>query len=57
LLVDSLEACDRRPKSGGAGLFEEIRRPGKSIFRFIPILFGSSSRLSKVKVPSLVFRV
>jgi hypothetical protein len=27
------ECCERRPKSGGAGLFEDIRRldPGKSI--------------------------
>ena len=57
LLVDSMEACERRPISGGAGLFEEIRRPGKSIFKFIPILFGSSSRLSSVNVPSFVFSV
>jgi hypothetical protein len=57
LVVDSLDAWDRRPRSGGAGLFEEIRRPGKSIFRFIPILFGSSSRLSNVNVPSFVFKV
>jgi len=54
---DSVESCDRRPKSGGAGLFEEILRPGKSIFRLIPILFGSSSLLSSVKVPSFVFKV
>jgi hypothetical protein len=48
---------ERKPISGGAGLLEEIRRPGKSIFMFIPILFGSSSRPSRVYVPSLVFNV
>jgi hypothetical protein len=48
---------ERKPISGGAGLLEEIRRPGKSIFMFIPILFGSSSRPSNVYVPSFVFRV
>jgi hypothetical protein len=57
LLVDSLDAWDFRPISGGAGLFEEIRRPGRSIFKFVPIFFGSSSRLSSVNVPSFVFNV
>jgi hypothetical protein len=57
LLVDSLEACDRRPMSGGAGLFEEILRPGRSIFKFVPIFLGSSSLLSNVNVPSFVFSV
>lgn len=34
------EGCDRRPKSGGAGLFDDIRRlePGKSIFAWFAIL-------------------
>ena len=53
----SVESCDRKFISGGAGLFEEILRPGKSIFKFVPILFGSSSRLSSVNVPSFVFKV
>lgn len=48
--------CDRILKSGGAGLLEETRRPGRSIFIFRPILFGSSL-LSSVKSPSLVLRV
>lgn len=46
--TDSIDTCDRRPRSGGAGLFEEIRRPGKSILKFVPIFLGSSSRLSNV---------
>lgn len=49
-------SCAREPKSGGAGLLEDIRRPGKSIFMFRPILFGSSL-LSSVKCPSFVLRV
>jgi hypothetical protein len=57
LFVESLEFCDRRPMSGGAGLFEDIRRPGRSIFKFIPIFLGSSSLLSNVYVPSFVFSV
>jgi len=39
---------DRNPISGGAGLFDEIRRPGRSIREFIPIFCGSSSLLSSV---------
>jgi hypothetical protein len=54
---DSVESCDRKFISGGAGLLEEILRPGKSIFMFIPIFLGSSSLLSSVKVPSFVFNV
>lgn len=46
----------RKPRSGGAGLLEEILRPGKSIFIFRPILFGSSL-LSSVKCPSFVLSV
>lgn len=49
----SVGSCGRKPSSGGAGLLEEIRRPGKSIFMFIPTLLGSSL-LSRVKWPSLV---
>jgi hypothetical protein len=46
-LDESSRSCARRPMSGGAGLLEEIRRPGKSIFKLWPI-FLSSSRLSSV---------
>jgi len=53
---DSVESCGRKPGSGGAGLLEEIRRPGKSIFKFTPTLLGSS-RLSRVNCPSFVLRV
>jgi hypothetical protein len=52
----SVGICGRNPSSGGAGLLEEILRPGKSIFIFMPILFGSSL-LSSVKWPSLVLSV
>jgi hypothetical protein len=57
LLEDSVESWLRKPKSGGAGLFEDILRPGKSIFKFNPTRFGSSSLLSKVNWPSFVFKV
>lgn len=40
----------RAPKSGGAGLFEEIRRAGRSIL--VTLLWGSSANW-----PSLVFKV
>jgi hypothetical protein len=53
----SVGSWDRKPISGGAGLFEDIRRPGRSIFRFIPIFLGSSSLLSNVNCPSFVFNV
>lgn len=52
----SYGSCGRRPRSGGAGLLEEMRRPGRSILRFVPTLFGSS-RLSRVKCPSFVLSV
>lgn len=54
---DSCCICDRNPMSGGAGLFEEIRRPGRSIFILLPIFLGASSRLSKANWPSLVLSV
>lgn len=53
----SLGSWERNPKSGGAGLLEDILRPGKSIFKFIPTFVGISSRLSRVNVPSFVFKV
>jgi hypothetical protein len=55
LLEDSLN-WDRNPMSGGAGLFEDIRRPGRSIF-WLKAIFTNSSRLSNVYVPSFVFNV
>jgi hypothetical protein len=45
-VFDSVDICERNPKSGGAGLFEEILRPGRSIFMLFPIFFGISSLLS-----------
>lgn len=54
--VNSGGSCDRRPKSGGAGLLDEILRPGRSIFIFMPILLGSS-RFSRVNCPSFVLNV
>lgn len=48
--------CERNPSSGGAGLLEEIRLPGKSIFKLCPIFFGSSL-LSRLNCPSFVLRV
>ena len=50
LSVESAANEARAPKSGGAGLFEDIRRGGRSIF--VTLLCGSSANL-----PSFVFRV
>ena len=44
----SAASCARKSMLGGAGLCDEILRPGKSIFMFVPIFLGSSSRLSSV---------
>ena len=48
--VESAANEARAPKSGGAGLFEEMRRAGRSIF--VTLLCGSSANW-----PSFVFRV
>lgn len=45
--ADMADICDRNPISGGAGLLEDILRPGKSIFMLFPIFLGISSRLSR----------
>lgn len=37
LAFESIEIWERKPRSGGAGLLEEMRRPGRSILMFIPI--------------------
>lgn len=50
LSVESPANEARAPKSGGAGLFEDIRRAGRSIFA--TLLCGSSANL-----PSFVFNV
>jgi len=57
LFEDSLWSCARKLMSGGAGLFEEIRRPGRSILKLEPTFanFDSTSRLSRVNCPSFVF--
>jgi len=57
LLEVSLCSCERNPISGGAGLFDDIRRPGRSILKFEPTFanLDSTSRLSSVNCPSLVF--
>ena len=58
LAINSAGNCDLSPKSGGAGLFDDIFRPGKSILEFMPILFGwSPSLFSRVNCPSFVLRV
>jgi hypothetical protein len=48
--VESVAKEARAPKSGGAGLFEDMRRAGRSIF--VTLLWGSSANW-----PSLVFSV
>lgn len=40
-IVESVANEARTPKSGGAGLFEDIRRAGRSIF--VTLLCGSSA--------------
>ena len=57
IAIALLSLDSRVRKSGGAGLLEEIRRPGKSIFKLFPIFAGMLSRSSNVKVPSFVFKV
>lgn len=47
LVGGSIGSWERNPISGGAGLFDEILRPGKSIFMLFPIFFGISSLLSR----------
>ena len=47
LLDESTDNWERKPISGGAGLFDEILRPGRSIFKLWPTFLGSS-RLSSV---------
>jgi hypothetical protein len=48
--VESAANEARAPKSGGAGLFEDMRRAGRSIL--VILLCGSSANW-----PSFVFRV
>jgi hypothetical protein len=48
---ERLRRCER---SGGAGLFEEIRRLGRSIFAWFATLGGPCSN---VKFPSFVLRL
>lgn len=50
LALPSVAKEARAPKSGGAGLFEEIRRAGRSIL--VTLLCGSSANW-----PSFVFKV
>lgn len=53
-IASSTANWDRCPKSGGAGLLEEMRRGGKSDFMWLAILGGFSVSLLKVYWPSLV---
>jgi hypothetical protein len=56
--VDSTESCERKPKSGGAGLLEDILRGGRSALEWLAILgVLSSSWLLREYCPSLVFNV
>jgi hypothetical protein len=49
------ESCARWPKSGGAGLLEEMRRGGKSALMWLARRGGLSSWL-RVYWPSFVFK-
>lgn len=49
------ESCERCPKSGGAGLLEDIRRGGRSAFACVANFDGLSSCV-RVYWPSFVFR-
>lgn len=46
----------RLPNSGGAGLLEDILRGGRSVFAWLAILAGLSSKLLNVYCPSFVFK-
>lgn len=48
--------ADRYPISGGAGLFEEILRGGRSVLIWLAILDGLSSFVPRVYCPSFVFK-
>lgn len=50
------DSWDRWPKSGGAGLFDDMRRGGRSDFRWLATLGGLSVSLLRVYCPSLVLR-
>lgn len=50
------DSCARWPKSGGAGLLEDMRRGGRSTLRWLAILGGLSVSLLRVYCPSLVLR-
>lgn len=49
------ESCARWPKSGGAGLLEDIRRGGRSALMWLASL-GALSSEPNVYCPSLVLR-
>ncbi len=49
-------SIDRWPMSGGAGLFDDIRRGGISALMWLASLGGLSSWLWRVYWPSFVFR-
>lgn len=53
-IASSTANWDRWPKSGGAGLLEDMRRGGKSDFMWLAIRGGFSASLLNVYWPSLV---
>lgn len=53
-IASSTANWDRWPKSGGAGLLEDMRRGGRSDFMWLAILGGFSVSLLRVYWPSLV---
>jgi hypothetical protein len=58
LAADSTDSCARKPKSGGAGLLDDIRRGGRSALAWLATLFDlPSSWLLRVYCPSFVFSV
>lgn len=53
-IAESVDGSDRKVRSGGAGLWDEIRLEGRSAFAWFAIRARVAS-WSKVKCPSLVF--
>lgn len=50
------DSCARWPKSGGAGLLDDMRRGGRSALRWLATLGGLSVSPLRVYCPSFVFR-
>lgn len=55
-MASSTASWARWPKSGGAGLLDDMRRGGRSDLRWLAILGGLSVSLLRVYCPSFVLR-